>query len=39
MGKHVDRLAAELIGETPWRPCEAMTMRSQLFDVAASMIA
>jgi hypothetical protein len=25
--------------EMPWRPCEAMTMRSQPFDPAVSMIA
>ena len=27
------------IAEMPWRPCEAMTIRSQPFDSAVSMIA
>ena len=27
------------IAEMPWRPCEAMTIRSQFFNCAVSMIA
>ena len=39
MREYLDRLAAEDEGGDAVRPCEAMTIRSQPFETAVSMIA